>query len=66
MQPVWQTGLSNSRGSNGDTRLDVFNNSSGYEGRQATFYVSGYGISVIGMGGCDVSIFRDPSVRQKP
>jgi hypothetical protein len=50
----------------GDTRLDVFNNSSGYEGWQATFYVSGYGISVIGMGGGDVSIFRDPSVRQKP
>jgi hypothetical protein len=46
----------------GDTCLDVFNNSSGYEGSQATFFDCGHKISVTGMGGGGVSIFRDPSV----
>jgi hypothetical protein len=50
---------------NGDTRLDVFNNSSGYEGWNVTFHADGHRASVIGMGGGDVAVFRDPGVLQK-
>lgn len=48
----------------GVTRLDVFNYSSGYEGWQAAFCADGDGVSIIGMGGGDVSIFRHPRAVQ--
>jgi hypothetical protein len=44
----------------GETRIDVFNDSSGYEGWQATFPVDGDGVVIIGLGGGDVAIFRHP------
>ena len=49
----------------GETRLDVFNYSIGYEGWQARFRIGGDGVLIIGMGGGDVSIFRRADPVQK-
>lgn len=41
----------------GDLRLEVFNNSSGYEGWEAAVQVDGQTISVVGLGGGDLAIY---------
>jgi hypothetical protein len=41
----------------GDLLLEVFNNSSGYEGWQAVALVDGQTIQVVGLGGGDLAIF---------
>ncbi len=41
----------------GDLRLEVFNNSSGYEGWNAAVQVDGQTISVVGLGGGDLAIY---------
>lgn len=41
----------------GDVRLEMFNNSSGYEGWSAAVQKDGRTISVIGLGGGDVAIY---------
>ena len=46
----------------GQTRIDVFNDSSGYEGWQATFRADGHGVLIIGTGGGDVAVFRHPEL----
>jgi hypothetical protein len=43
-----------------ETRLDIFNNSSGYEGSHARLQVGGRLVSFNGIGGGDIAIF-DPS-----
>ena len=40
-----------------ETRIDVFNNSSGYEGWQATFVVDGIHWTVIAKGGGELAFF---------
>jgi hypothetical protein len=42
----------------GQTRIDVFNDSSGYEGWQAAFRIGDDAVSIIGMGGGDVAVIR--------
>ncbi len=42
------------------TRLELFNNSSGYEGWQATFRSEGETIAVIGMGGGNIAFVGSP------
>jgi hypothetical protein len=49
----------------GQTRIDIFNDSSGYEGWQAGFRTDSDAVLIIGMGGGDVSIFRQPKPMQK-
>ncbi|MEQ1784159.1 MAG: hypothetical protein ABMA14_22610 [Hyphomonadaceae bacterium] len=41
----------------GDLLLEVFNNSSGYEGWNAAVQVDGQTISVVGLGGGDLAIY---------
>jgi hypothetical protein len=41
----------------GDLLLEVFNNSSGYEGWQAVALVDGQAIRVVGLGGGDLAIY---------
>ncbi len=41
----------------GDVALQLFNNSSGYEGWQATFTDDGKTITAVGMGGGDINFF---------
>lgn len=41
----------------GNVRIDVFNNSSGYEGWQAHFLTDGDSISIIAMGGGEVVLY---------
>ncbi len=48
------------------TRVDVFNASSGYEGWQATFRVGDDAVFVVGMGGGEVAIFRQPMSSRAP
>lgn len=40
------------------TRIDIFNGESGYEGWQAGFRIGGEGVLLVGLGGGDVAIFR--------
>jgi hypothetical protein len=40
-----------------DLRLDLFNNSSGYEGWQGSFVHGGKGTSIIAMGGGGLAFF---------
>jgi hypothetical protein len=49
----------------GATHIDVFNDSSGCEGWQASFRAGGDGVLIIGMGGGDVTIFRRPNSAQE-
>ena len=44
----------------GETRIDVFNHSSGYEGWQAGFSNGEASGSIIGLGGGDLAIFYKP------
>ena len=43
---------------NDQTRIDIFNGESGYEGWQAGFRIGGEGVLLVGLGGGDVAIFR--------